>query len=375
VASGVLQRVKTRTLSMLGYSPAVLELASPWSDPSHLAHIDLRALFYVGENWSLDRGSAMKIATVAKLRNMIAGTIGRLPLYDVKAGVRNPNPRTILTSPDPTIPRSTLLTWTVDQLIFYPCTWWHVIGRDFYGWPNAVELVMRHDAELNGRGELVRINGNPVSPADVIRFDAPSAGLLTDGERTLRRAMVIEAAAARAEDNPVPSFELHNVGENLSEQEIDQLLTRWVEARRKYGVAYTSKGLETKDHGAAPEQLLIDGRRRVDLEIVRHMNAQPWMAGVATEGTSLTYANVQDQWRDAINITFAPYMSAVADRLSMPDVTPRGWEVRFDADSLTQDPQGTRFANYEVGLRAGFLTQEQIAAWEGWPTPTGVPAA
>jgi hypothetical protein len=230
----------------------------------------------------------------------------------------------------------------VDQLIFYPCTWWHVVGRDFYGWPSAVELVMRSDAELNARGELMKINGQPGVPGrrDPVRR-TQLAGLLTDGEKTLRRAMVIEAAAARAEDNPVPSFELHNVGEALTGEEIDRLLSRWVEARHKYGVAYTSKGLETKAHGAAPEQLLIDGRRRIDLELVRHMNAQPWMAGVATEGSSLTYANVQDQWRDAINITFAPYMAAVADRLSMPDVTPRGWEVRFDADSLTQDPQSS----------------------------------
>lgn len=367
--TGVLQKIAQRTLSALGYTPTVTSLASPWAGENSLARVDLASLFYIGESLVLDRGAAMKLATVSKVRNMVAGTVGRLPLYDVKNGARNTYLRPILTQPDPNRPRSSVLTWTVDQLIFYPCTWWVVRARDSYGWPAEVELVMHGDAETDTAGNLRRVRGVPVVDRDVIRFDSPTSGLLIDGERTLRRAMVIELAAAKAEDNPVPSFELHNVGDNLTADEVDMLLQHWVDNRRKYGVAYTNKALETKAHGAAPEQLLIDGRKRVDLELVRHMNAQAWMADVPVEGSSITYANVQDRWRDAVNISFAPYMSAIADRLSMRDVTPLGWQVFFDADQLTQDTQAVRFANYALGKGAGFVTDAQIFEWEGWPAP------
>lgn len=364
----MLQRITRRTLSAFGFSPVVTNVLTPWASDDHLVDLDLRALFHIGDNLVLDRGAAMKLATVAKVRDMVAGVVGRLPLYDVKDGARNPVQRSILGQPDPSVPRSSMLTWTVDQLIFYPCTWWVVTSRDYYGWPLSARLVMRHQAELNPRGDLVKVDGEPVNPADVIRFDSPHSGLLVDGERTLRRAFVIELAAAKAEDNPVPAFELHDIsGNTLTPQEVNALLQAWVDARRKFGVAYTPRSVETKDHGAAPENLLIDGRRRVDLELVRHMGAQAWMADVAVEGSSITYANVQDRWRDAVNITFAPYMAAVADRLSMSDVTPRGWEVRFDTDELTKDPQGTRFANYAIGLDKDFVTRDQIRAWEGWP--------
>jgi hypothetical protein len=166
----------------------------------------------------------------------------------------------------------------------------------------------------------------------------------------------------------VPSFELHNVGDSLNREEINNVLDQWVTNRRKYGVGYTSKGIETKQWGITPEQLLIDGRKRVDLELVRHMNAQRMDGRCPGRRQSITYANNQDRWRDCVNITFAPYMEAIVGRLSLNDVTPMGREVKFDTDELTRDDMTTRFGAYAIGKAGGFVTNEQIAAWEGWAT-------
>lgn len=365
--------LKQVVLGALGWAP--FTLASPWSDTEHLENVDLVDLFYLGENVRMDRGNAMKLATVARVRNAVAGRLGGLPLFYVRGGQRDAaSPMKLLQQPDPSRTRSSIITWTVDQLMFYPCTWWIVRARDSYGWPAACELVMHGDAELDRDGNLIKVKSVPVAAADVIRFDAPNAGLLVDGERTLRRAVVVEMAAAKAEDNPVPSFELHNDGDQLTKTEIETVLGNWVNGRRKYGVGYTSKGIKTQAHGQAPEQLLIDARKRIDLELVRHMNAQAWIADVAVDGSSLTYANLSQRNRDLIDTTLAPYMAAIADRLSLGDVTPRGWEVRFDTDQLTRDDMKTRFETYAIGLAQKFITQEQIAAWEGWPVPAGAAA-
>lgn len=379
-------RGTSRTYELAAYGQSIadgLPLPLPWVDDSNLEKIDLSGLFAgLAPMVRPSRNNAMKIATVARVRNVIAGTIGRLPLYDEKAGKRNPDSRSILDLPDPSRPRSQTLTWTIDQLIFYPCTWWLVTRRDAAGWPADVRLVMHDDAELDKDGNLYAVNGEPVDPKNVIRFDAPNAGLLADADDTLRRAVVIAMAAAKAEDNPVPAFELHNEGdltvpEGKTRQEaVDQFLDDWMRGRRKFGVGYTSKGIKTQAHGIAPEQLLIEGRKRIDLEICRHMNAQAWVADVPVDGQSLTYANLTDRNKDFVNTTLAIYMTAITDRLSMGDITPAGWRVRFDTRELTQDDEQTRFANYEIALRNKWMTISEIRDREGLgPMPTTEGAA
>lgn len=360
-----------RVLSAFGWLPD--QPASLWSSAENLEKVDLIDLFWLGNNVRMTRENAMKIGTVAKIRNRIAPRIGGLPLYYMKGGQRDASGvLTFLQQPDPARTRSSLLTWTVDQMLFYPVTWWKVTDRGAYGWPSAAELVMHADAETDDDGNLIKHRGQPVAARDVIRFDSPSAGLLIDGERTLRRAVVIEMAAAKAEDNPVPSFELHNDGDSLDRDGIEKILSDWINARRKYGVGYTSKGIKAQAHGIAPEQLLIEGQKRVDLQIVRHMNATARMADVPVEGSSLTYANLAQANRDEIDSSYALYMDAIADRLSLGDVTPRGWQVLFDTDRLTRDDMKTRFETYQIGKAAGFIDNAWIAAQEGWAEPMGV---
>jgi Phage portal protein len=371
---GVLQRVA----SALGFPSTVgvsSLVSSPWADASSLADVDLSALFYLGMNVKPTRANAMKLAVVARVRNVVAPTIGRLPLNPVdRLGVVQP-PTTFLASLDPTRPRSSTLTWLVDQLIFYPQTWLRVTARDAFGWPMYCELVMHDDAQLDPAGNVLKVKGHPIGddqPAgyqlrDLIRFDSPSSGLLADGDRALARAYAIEMAAAKAEDNPVPAFELHDTSnDTLTPEEIAQRVQTWIVNRRRFGVAWTSKGIETKNYGVQPEQLLIDGRKRVDQELVRHMNAQAWIADVAIDGTSLTYANLNDKGRDLVNFTLAPYMEAVTGRLSMGDITPRGTTVAFNTDAITRPDMKARFDAYKVGIDGGFVTKEQIANWEGW---------
>lgn len=362
-----------RFAASLGYTPLTTEVAadvaSPWSDNSHLADIDLMELFGLADasRIPVNRASAMELDVVSKVRNTTAGTIGRLPLFDEKNNQRNPLGRSLLAQPDPSVPLSTTLNWTVDHLIFYPCTEWVVLHRDAYGFPDQARHVPWSKAERDAGGNLVKAWGQSVEDKDVIRFDSPLAGgLLAHGRNAIKRATVIGRAASVAEDNPVPSFELHNEGADLKADEIDTVLKTWMEGRRKYGVGYTSKAIKATAHGQRLEQLLIEGQKRADLMLVRKMNAPAWVADVAVDGSSITYNNRASRNWELIDLAAAPYMSAIVDRLSMGDVTPRGWRVKFDTDELTKPDQKTRFETYEIGMRAGFVTKEQITAWEGW---------
>jgi hypothetical protein len=371
-----------KALAAIGYAPMARELAtevlkSPWAGSDDLTKWTFEDLYGIDlTGVVVNRSAAMKIATVAKARNVVATTVGRLPLYNEKAGRRAPAQMPLLAQPERGVPLSTTLTWTVDALLFHPCTWWHVLERDTYGWPVWVEWIDRSRAELDSAGKLVKIDRRTVLPEDVIRFDSPlGTGLLDIARETLARATKLNRTAANAEENPVPSIDLHDedATANLGTDEIEKLVKQWRDARTKGSVAYTPKRITAKPLGVQPEQLLIDGRKQIQLELTRHLNVPAWVLDVELGGSSLTYNNRQSRNAELIDLALAPYMTAIVDRLSMADVTPRGWRVKFDTDDLTKPDQQTRFTTYKTGVDGNFVTTEQIAEWEGWTTtPAGV---
>lgn len=365
-----LDRILGAVTAPLARGLAAEVIASPWMDTDPLTKITLDDLWGVTTTQAVSRKHALRIATVAKARNVIATNVGRLPLFTVKDGTRSPIQPQVLQQPERGVPLSTTLTWTCDALFFYSCTWWHVLERDAYGWPSWVEWVDRSRAQLDTDGNLTHIDGAKVPATDIIRFDSPlGSGLLDIARDTLTRTLAINNAASHAEENPVPSIELH--AEDTVErkpEEIAALVEQWRQARIKGGVGYTPKSITAKTLGQAAEQLLIDGRKSIQLELARHANVPAWALDVELNGSTLTYQNRQQLSAELIDRVLSPYMTAIADRLSLGDVTPRGWRVRFDTDEWTKPDMQTRFATYSVGKSSGFIDNQWIADQEGWPT-------
>lgn len=360
----------------LGYTPLTAELgeayASRFSDNSHLADITLEDwLGALPDYVAITRKNAMTVGTVGAARQVVAGTNGRLPIYTEKDGVRARSINaSLFDQPERGTPRSTTMSWTYDALFFHPCTWWHVLERDFYGWPIWVEWVSHDRATTDSDGILIAVDRKPVRPEDVIRFDSPLGdGFLRNAKRDIQRAIALNLSASLAEDNPVPTVELHNeAGVSMTPEEREQLISDWSASRRKRGVAYTPKGLKVIAHGQAPQQLLIDGRRAISLDLIRHANLPAWAASTAVEGATMTYDNRALRNWELIDLSFASFHAAIDDRLSMPDVTPRGWRVRTSVDDLTKPDEKTRFETYAIGKSNGFIDNKWIAEREGWAT-------
>lgn len=318
----------------------------------------------------VNRANAMKVAAVAASRNVIATTCGRIPLAARKDDAKLPQQPSLLVQPERGVPRVTTMTWTYDALFFQPCTWWHVLERDAYGWPAWVEWVPLAKAGLDKDGRLIKVGDTPVRPEDVIRFDSPlGEGFLHNAAKIVQRAIALDLAASKAEDSPIPAVELHDeLGVDLSQDKIDTLLEKWAEARRTRGVAFTPKGLKVIPHGKPADALIIDGRKTISLDIIREANLPAWAASTAIEGATMTYDNRSLRNWELLDLTLAPYFEAVAGRLAMPDVTPRGWTVEAETDRLTRDDMKTRFEAYQIGKEAGFIDNAWIAAQEGWAT-------
>jgi len=354
--------------------PVDLAIKSPeeWADSSHLIPVDLQSLFGITDasGIQITRGTALGLDVVAKGRRVLCTNLGRMKLVNKKAGQVTAQQLAYLQQPEADRPLSQTLIWTADALYFYSRTWWIIQKRDAYGWParGGVKLLDRSDAEFDDDGKLVKAWGKDIAAEKwgVIQFDAPDGGLLHDGIRTLRRAIVLDRAASLAEENPVPSIDLHYTGTApLEEHQVRELLTSWRNARAKYGAGFSDKTIDVKSLGIQDSQLLGTAQARMDVKLARQIGIPAWAADVALEGSTLNYQNRQSRAWELIDLYLATYTTAIADRLSMNDCTPIGWSTEFDDAILTRPDQKTRFETYAIGMEKGFIDQAWIEAQEG----------
>jgi HK97 family phage portal protein len=116
--------------------------------------------------------------------------------------------------------------------------------------------------------------------------------------------------------------------------------------------------------------MFVDAIQNTATQIARMMNVPAYYIS-ADQNNSMTYANVQDERKQFVALTLAPYINAIADRLSMDDITARGNIVKFDVDSafLKTDPM-ERLNVIEKMLTLGLITLDQAMEMEDL-TPNG----
>lgn len=362
-------RFISSALGLRGLTAAQDVIRSPWSNSEHLGDVIFHNEFGINARGKVNRDAAIGCATVAGVRDVVAGRIFRLPLIEHDSNGRPSEPQpSYLTQPEQGRPRSQTILWTVDELIFHGRAFWQVTDRNSEGRPSWFRLVPDAQAETDDQGQLIRAFGEDVTPRDAVRIDGPHEGLLIRGAGTIRRAIRLDRAAARAENNPVPSIDLHNESKNeLTAEQIKELIDSWNRARETSGVGYSSAAIKVNALGLDNQQLMIDGRRAITLELLRHMGAgsNPEIVAAAADGSTLNYTNKASREQALIDNVLALYMTAIEDRLSLDDISARGRHVRFDTDVLTREDTATRYANYKTGKEIGLLTDDDIKKAEG----------
>jgi HK97 family phage prohead protease len=344
-----------------------------------------------GRGSSIGREEALRIPGVLRGRNLLC-SVSTLPL--VQRGPGNRVERSpLLEQVDPNVANVVVLALTFEDLMFDAVAWWRVTARGHDRFPTSAERVEPWRVSLDPPdppgsqqqtlpsgiepgAPRVYVDGKPVAAADMIRFDSPNPALKTVGARTFRLLSKYIDAAGMYADNPQPSehFKPATNAEEMTDDEIAEHLSAWRSARRNGSTAYVPKQLEyvPGDSPTAADMKLPELKQQATLEAALVLGVDPEVLGVST--TSRTYANAQDWRRDRINDTFAPYMLAVTQRLSMGDVTRRGYTVAFDLDDYLRADPTTRWSVYEAGLRTGAIDVAYIQREEGLEVVGGTPA-
>lgn len=302
--------------------------AQTWSYDSYLA--------------AVSRNEAMSVPAVARARNIIAGTIGTLPLwgYNDVTGARLYG-RQLLKQADPGVAQGVTIAWTVEDLMMQGIAYWQVLeldqesARPIRARRIAPERVsVRVDSTTQNMTDF-RVDGNLVpmfGVGSLIVFNGFDDGLLSRAGRTIRTALSLEKAASRMADEPVPTMVIKNSGMDLPPDQVANLLTRWKEARQTRTTAYLSSSLDVQTFGYDASSLqLVESRQHVATEIARACGIPAWYLNADVQG--MTYSNVSQERRSLIDFSLRPYLTAIEQRLSMDDVTARGTVVRFSLDN------------------------------------------
>lgn len=335
----------------------------------------------------LTREFALQVPAVLRARNIICA-IATLPLRHYNVATNEAQRSPLLEQIDPDVPNVVTLAQTVEDLIFDAVSWWQVLATDPRGFPTSARHLELTRVSLDPPSTAARqalpsgvdvrsvvwVDGKPVPKSSVIRFDSPNPPLLTAAVRAIRRAALLDTTAAMYAENP-RGLEYFEPAEDADpdEAEVIEFLTAWQQARRTRSTAYKPGAFNRGEIGtSSPADLqLVQLQARASLDLANAMGLDPEELGVST--TSRTYANITDRRRDRINDTLSPYMQAITSRLSMNDVTRRGYAAAFVLDDYLRADPKTRAEVQAIYLDKGVVDVAEVREDEGLP-PRAEPA-
>ena len=303
--------------------------------------LDSLTPFFGGIN-TATRDEAMSVPTVARARNIICSSISSIGLevIDRSTGmeIEGVTPRVIRT-PDPRIPGSATYVWTCEDLLFYGYAYWQIteLFADTYR-VRSVQRISpsRVTIQTNGLAteiEYYMVDGIRVPDSGVgslVVFNGVDEGLLNRAGKTIRTGAELERAAAMYAREPIPSMVLKSNGAALPADRIRALLDAWGASRRNRGTAFLNADVSLETLGFDPEKLQLNqARSYVATEIARAIGIPAYYVDAET-GSSMTYSNAVNQRQTLLDFSLIPFMTAIQERLSMPDFVPQSQEVKYD---------------------------------------------
>jgi hypothetical protein len=110
---------------------------------------------------------------------------------------------------------------------------------------------------------------------------------------------------------------------------------------------------------------IIAQQNRADLALANALGIDPEDLGIST--TSRTYQNAVDRRKDRINDVLSPYMKAITDRLTMPDVLPGDLSARFWLDDYLKADPKTRAEVQQIYKDMEVIDAQDVQRAEGIP--------
>lgn len=224
------------------------------------------------------------------------------------------------------------------------------------------------------------IDGTEVPPTEIahLRYlTIPGRALGLGPIQAARAGLTGMVRVARYADNlftrgGTPSGIL-STSQPLTREQAADAAAEWDEKQTAGKTAVLGHDLDYKPVGVKPSELQwLDSQKWSVVRVARLFGIPPAKLAVAIEGASLTYNNIEQATLDMLRDTLMGYLAPIEDMLTW--LLPRGQSVRFNLDAVLRPDTKTRYEAHEIGLRAGFLTVDEVRGIEGLTPLTTAPA-
>ena len=288
---------------------------------------------YIYGRAKIARDEALRVPAIKRARDWICGSIGQFPLVLLDPAGR-PTDWSLLSQPESGVARSVTVTRTVEDMLMDERAWWKTTHVGWHGKPAEIVRLESQTVSVQPKYVSYPEGQAKVWPSipGLIRIDSPNGGLLSSP--AIRAYIALARIAMQAIDGapPIDWFTAGDDDEDPDDDEVLEILNDWTTARRARRTGYVRKNLKYNRDGFNPEQLQMASAREFAItEIARLTGIDAEELSVST--TSRTYFNALDRRRERLDTVLGPYMTAVEGRLSMEDVTPRGYKVMFDTSA------------------------------------------
>jgi hypothetical protein len=299
------------------------------------------------------RNRANSIPTLSRARDLLASVISstELEMYnevwndtDKEMECVYIAPRSWLRQPDPTIPYSTLMAWTLDDLFYFGRAFWFITSRTADGFPASFTRLPAGSVNTQDQAgpvwyapsKEVYFQGGMIDPNDLVQFISPVQGIIYQSQTAIETALRVEASRYRNAESLLPSGVLMQTGgEPLSAQELADLATAFNSARVNNQTAALNEFLKYEETKALPDNMLmIESADFSGKEMCRLGNIPFYLAGF--DVGAYQYSTSAGAREDLYLFGARQYLDCVSQTLSGNNVLPRGTYVKFDIDSYLE---------------------------------------
>lgn len=295
------------------------------------------------------RNRAMQVPAISRARDLHCSVLSAMPLkmyreyWDPETREMEEEdlaPRSWLRRPDPGISYEALMSWTLDDLMFFGRAFWYITSRTSDGFPASFTRLPAGSITTEdqagpvwyGPSKSVFFQGGEIDPSLLVQFISPAQGWIYSSEQAIATALKIEDSRYRNALTSIPSGILKQTGgEPLSSQELADLAAAFNAARATNQTAALNEFLSYEPTTATPDKmLLIESAQFSALQMAQICNIPPYLLGVPTG--SYAYTNSRESRWDLWLYGTKLYAETIASTLSSNQVLPNGTYVCFDTD-------------------------------------------
>lgn len=334
---------------------------------------------------------ALRLVPLYAATRLIADQFASIPLHGYRA--RTDGTRERLSSPPRLLSQpsasGTVYDWKhrlVTSLLLRGNAYGIVTSTDSGGWPGTVEWLNPDAVSVDesGAAPAYYLNGRPIpreSLVHVVGYSLPGTVVGVSPIAAFQSTILAGSAAQDfARDwfinGAVPSVHVKNTAKTLNPGEADAVKSRYKAAVRGRDVLVTGSDYDLTTIGVpADEARFIETLKLTATQIASVYGIPPEMIGGET-GSSMTYANVEQQAINFVSYTLRPWLVRVEEAVTA--LMPRPQYARFNVDAIIRGDLLTRMQAHEIATRVGVetndearaledrapLTPEQLAAWQ-----------